>query len=266
MLIDAHAHVDYYKNTDQVLAEIREHQILTLSNAVHPASYRRTLEIAAQCPLVVPSFGVHPWWAAEYVDQLDQMGPLIEQSPLIGEIGLDYLWVDKVAIPAQQRIFDFFLAAASEQDKIVNLHTKDAEADVLALLRKHQIRRAIVHWYAGPLDVLQEMIEFGAYFTIGLEILTSKHIQAVAQAVPLDRLLTETDNPGAWEWLVKEPGRPSQVRQVLTRLAEVKQVPLENLNQTIAENLIRLAGQDTWVQPFLPRLTGQNRLSGSPTP
>lgn len=255
MFIDAHAHVDHYQDTAQAVAQINEHRILTLSQAVDPASYQRALEIAAECPLVVPCFGVHPWWAAQCVDQLDEMPSLIAQSPMIGEIGLDYLWVDKETIPAQHRVFDFFLAAAREQDKIVNLHTKDAEAGVLACLKKHHIRRAIAHWYSGPLDVLGELIEFGAYFTVGVEVLRSKHIQQVARLIPLDRLLTETDNPGGWEWLAKEPGQPAHLLPVVIALAELKQLSEPQLRQIVAENLSRLAGDDPWLANYAPLIS-----------
>ena len=110
MLIDAHTHIDHYEGAalEAALAEIKEHQILTLSNAMHAESYQRTLEIAERCPLIVPSVGIHPWCAADYVEQLADYAPLIEQSPLIGEVGLDYLWVDKSTIPAQHRVFEFF--------------------------------------------------------------------------------------------------------------------------------------------------------------
>ena len=246
MLIEAHTHLDHYEEPllATALAEIAEHQIITLSNAVNPPSYRRLLEIAQESRWVIPSFGIHPWWAAEYIDQLNACMRLIEQSPLLGEIGLDYRWVQAETFPAQREVFEFFLAAARAQDKIVNLHTKDAEADVLRYLDDYDIQRAIVHWYSGPLDILEQMIERGFYFTVGVELAHSEHIRAVAQTIPLNRLLTETDNPGGLKWLTGETGYPHHLLGVLDVLAEMKAISVDELTQVIAENFIRLIQAD----------------------
>lgn len=245
MLIDAHTHLDHYDDAalDAALADIETHQILTFSNAMDASSYKRALKIARRCAWVVPSFGIHPWRAADAVDQLHEVSPLIEQSPLIGEIGLDYRWVQAETFPAQREVFEFFLAAAQAHNKIVNLHTKDAEADVLRYLDRYQIERAIIHWYSGPLNILQAMIERGFYFTVGVEVGYSEHIRAVAQAIPLEQLLTETDNPGGLKWLTGEMGRPRHLLKVIETLAEIKQLPSAALIQTVAANLDRLAGE-----------------------
>ena len=149
------------------------------------------------CELVLPTFGVHPWVAAEYADRLEDLHTAIEQSPMLGEIGLDYFLVrDPSQYPAQRKVLEFFLASAAQHDKIVSLHTKGAEKDVIGLLTRYNVRRVIVHWYSGPLDVFRELVAMGMYFTIGVEVLYSEHIRTIAREVPLDRLLTETDNPG----------------------------------------------------------------------
>jgi TatD DNase family protein len=246
MLIDAHSHIDHYTGEalETALNDITANRILTLSNAMHPASYRRTLEIAQRCPYLIPSFGVHPWHAAEYADRLEELTTLLEQSPLYGEIGLDYLWVDKTTIPAQQQVFEVFLAAAREQDKIINLHTKVAEADILTMLKKYELQRAIVHWYSGPPDILRQMIEYGLYFTVGVEVLSSQHIQSIAREIPLGQLLTETDNPGAMEWLVNEPGRPADLLQVIEAVAALKGLPPQELVAVVAENFAWLTRDD----------------------
>jgi len=177
MLIDAHSHVDRYSLVDGhalefALAEIAQHRILTISNSMDLLSYRRNLEIGEECDLVLPAFGIHPWNAPEYVDSLQDLSEAIEQSPMIGEIGLDHYFVeDAAAYPDQQKVFEHFLGAAKEQEKIVNLHTKGAEHKVLKLLDRYDIQRLIVHWYSGPLDIFRELVARGAYFTVGIEVM-----------------------------------------------------------------------------------------------
>lgn len=248
MFVDAHAHLDMYGSAlESALAEIARYRVLTISVSMDLPSYRRTVEIGERCALVLPAFGVHPWNAPAYADRLEELSDVIQESPLLGEIGLDYHWVEDVSQhPAQRRTFEFFLAAASEQDKIVNLHTKGAEAEVLQLLDRYGIRRAIVHWYSGPLDVWRELVDRGTYFTIGVEVLYSEHIRAIAQAVPATQLLTETDNPGGWQWLTGAPGMPLLVRDVVQALAGLRETTAEAIVQTVWANWLRLIRDDPW--------------------
>src|SRR5262245_51780233 len=127
MFIDAHAHLDHYSDEriPQVLAEIEAQQQLTISVAMNPGAYARARALAERSPWIVPTFGIHPWMAAEHAGDLEALWPLIETSPMIGEIGLDFHWVeDRDAYPAQRAVCAFFLDAARAQGKVVNLHTK----------------------------------------------------------------------------------------------------------------------------------------------
>ena len=131
MLVDAHAHLDRYEDKlETALEQIQQNDIFTISNSLDLPSYERNLDIARSCDLVLPTFGIHPWNASEYVDCLDDLKDAIAGSPMIGEIGLDYFFIDDASrYPAQRRVFEFFLNAAREQDKVVILHTKGAEKD-----------------------------------------------------------------------------------------------------------------------------------------
>ena len=165
MLIDAHVHLDKYEtDLKQALQEIRSHDIFTIAVAMDVPSYRRCREIGDECGRVLPTFGIHPRRAPEYVDRLSELSPLVEQSLAIGEIGLDFHWVkDSSQYPAQLKVLEYFLAAAHEQNKMVNLHTKGAERKILDLLERYDIQRAIVHWYSGPMDIFHALVQFGAY-------------------------------------------------------------------------------------------------------
>ena len=144
-------------------------------------------------------------------------------------------------------MFEFFLEAAKEQNKIVNLHTRGAEKEVLVLLKKYEIQRAIIHWYSGPLDILDKLVDTGAYFTIGVEVLDSEHITTIAQVLPAERLLTETDNPGGQMWLRGILGMPSLIKEVIQILAEVKNTTEQVIIQTIETNFARLIQGDPWL-------------------
>jgi len=169
----------------------------------------------------------------------------VASSPMLGEIGLDHHFVeDRSEYPAQRTVFEFFLAAAKSQGKVVQLHTKGAEAEILNLLRQYDIQRAVVHWYSGPLDTFRELLALGAYFTVGPEVLYSEHIRALARELPLERLLTETDNPGGPRSLTGKPGTPGLIRDVVQGLAELKKTPAAAIEQAVQANLARLVRDD----------------------
>jgi TatD DNase family protein len=256
MLIDAHAHLDGYDEfgaeaLESALSEIEQHRIFTISNSMDLPSYRRNLEIGRRSTLILPVFGIHPWNAAEHSERLGELGETLDRSPLFGEVGLDHYFVkDSSAYPAQARVFEYFLATAREQGKIVNVHTKGAEREVLDLLDRFELPRVIIHWYSGPLDVFREMAGRGFYFTIGPELLRSKHIRAIASEIPDGRVLTETDNPGGPKSVLGRPGTPSLVQDVARALAEVRGVAVEALRDEIPSNLRALFGDDARLASF----------------
>jgi TatD DNase family protein len=271
MLVDAHSHVDRYDLVGKgvlasALEEITRHRIFTISNSMDLPSYRRNVAIGEMCDLVLPIFGVHPWNAPQYAHRLEKLSEAIEQSPMIGEIGLDYYFVkDASEYPEQRRIFEFFLAAAREQEKIVNLHTKGAEEEVLELLDRYDIPRAIVHWYSGPLDIFRELATRGVYFTIGVEVLYSEHIRAIAQEVPLGQLLTETDNPGGPKEFIGRPGMPILVREVVQGIAEVRETSVEAIVQTVHTNLSQLIRDVPKLVDTCGRVLEEQHDGGYPT-
>ena len=252
MLIDAHVHLDKYGELlDEALKEIETERIFTVATAMDVPSYLELQKITERSNLVLPTFGIHPRRAAEYADRLHEISRHIESSPAIGEIGLDFHWVKNTSTyPAQRKVLEYFIAAAREQKKFVNLHTKAGEKEILDLLEKYDIRRAIIHWYSGPMDVLRAMIGFGCYFTIGVEVLYSDYIKSIANAVPDHLLLTETDNPGALRWLKKndEIGMPAAIKDVVNALAKLRQSTPEQIESLVQANFSRLIADDPWLQ------------------
>jgi TatD DNase family protein len=251
MLIDAHAHLDKYGDLlDQALKEIESEKIFTVATAMDVPSYLELCEIGKRSALILPTFGIHPRRATEYAGRLPELGRHIESSPAIGEIGLDFHWVkDTSTYPAQRKVLEYFIAAAREQKKFVNLHTKAGEKEILDLLEKYDLKRAIIHWYSGPMDILRAMIDYGCYFTIGVEVLYSDYIKAIAKAIPDHLLLTETDNPGALRWLKKndEVGMPTAISNVVEALAALRQSTPQKVEPLIQTNFSRLGANDPWL-------------------
>src|SRR5262245_4939264 len=254
MLIDAHVHLDKYGDRlDEALMQIETELIFTVATAMDVPSYEELRKIAERSELVLPTFGIHPRRAAEYAERLPEIGRYIEKSPAIGEIGLDFHWVRDVSTySGQRKVLEYFIAAAGEQNKFVNLHTKAGEKEILDLLEKYDVKRAIIHWYSGPMDVLKAMIDFGCYFTIGVEVLYSDYIKQIAMAVPDRLLLTETDNPGALRWLKKNDqiGMPVVIKDVANAIAALRQSTTLEIESLIETNFSRLIAGDPWLLSF----------------
>lgn len=241
-MIDAHAHLDRYGEAlPRALEQIREYSILTVAVSMDIESFRATQEISRLEPLVLPSFGVHPWEAPRFARDLPRLETLIEDAPLVGEIGLDHFFVkDPGAYPAQAVVFAHFLDLAEEHGKIVNIHTKGAETEVMRHLEGRSLPGIIIHWYSGPFDLVDELLDLGAFFTFGVEVLRSEHIRSLARMIPLERILTETDNPGGWEWMQGEPGFPELLNRVEVSVAGLRGMDRRLLSRQVTENMVGL--------------------------
>jgi TatD DNase family protein len=241
-LVDAHAHLDQYgEDLPRALAEIRARSLLTLSVSMDLASFEDTLRIAEQEPLVIPSLGIHPWNAPRYSRELSSLDTFLEQAPLLGEIGLDHFFVEnEEEYPEQRRVFEYFLDAAEGLGRPVNIHSKGAEAEVAGCLEGRALPGIIIHWYSGPMEVVSRFLDAGAYFTIGVEVFRSARVRELARALPSDRLLTETDNPGAWEWMEGSRGYPHLIERVYAALSELRETTPGDLKTVVRQNTIRL--------------------------
>jgi len=200
-------------------------------------SYKETERIAEADPLILPAFGVHPWEAHRFASDLSVLEAPAEDASVYGEIGLDFHFVkDQALFEDQRTVFDFFLDAAERTGRPINVHAKGAEAAVLESLKGRTLPAVIVHWYSGPLDLVEKYVDLGAYFTVGLEVLRSELVRSLAVSLPADRVLTETDNPGAWEWMAGEIGFPNLIENVEQTLAEVRGVSRADLSGQVEQN------------------------------
>jgi TatD DNase family protein len=255
MYVDAHAHLDKYDSElPEILHEIERNEIFTVSVSMNPESYARSRKIGEQSQWVVTSFGVHPWDAPEFCNRLESLDPLIDASPMVGEVGLDYHFVTEPEKHVVQReVFKYFVRKGVSQEKILNIHSKGAEADVDRILGELGAKRAIIHWYSGPMQELEKLVEKGLYFSIGVEILSNSHIQAITKAIPAPQLLTETDNPGGYRWLTGEFGRPSIIRSVVEMISDIREWNRWETERLIVENFMQLARKDSWATELIKR-------------
>lgn len=242
MYIDAHTHLDFFeKYIEKAIEYINKNEILTLANSMDIESYMKNKEYSKQSEFIKPCFGIHPWKAAEYKGNLENLIPYINESEIIGEIGLDYVWVeDTSTYEAQRRIFNFILNESIKGNKFVSIHTKGAEEEIYSILKKNNYNKAIIHWYSGEISTLEKYIELGCYFTISVDIGYSDKTNEILDKIPLDKLLIETDGPTALEWVNGEYGYPSAIIDVAKKVSDYKKIELNELLKSIEKNYSKI--------------------------
>ncbi len=201
-LVDAHTHI-YPAQHGQAI-ELAEQGLWQFVAATHPDDCARVLDLARVSQRIIPTCGLHPWRVADFEPRALKLKGVLEQVPIIGEIGLDTVWTE-VPLAMQREAFVYQLQLAVALGKPVILHTKGAEAEELQWLRSYTPPKIMVHWYSGDAVHLAGYVDLGCYFTLGPDIQVNQTVQMVCQQVPLDRLLTETDGTEAIAWVTGEP-------------------------------------------------------------
>lgn len=255
MLIDTHTHLfdDRFRPD---LPAVLDRAAAVLERAVclgiDRESSRESVQIANLSPLVVAAVGIQPNSAAEaQPGDWDEIIRLAETEPrvvAIGETGLDRYW-DNTPFPVQEDYFARHMELARRLGKPFAIHCRDAEADVVRMLRREfEARgpiRAVMHSFTGDLATARACIEMGLDISFAGMVTypNAQKLRDVAREVPLERLLVETDCP----YLAPQPVRgkrnePAWVVHTAAVLAEVKGVDPGKLAELTTGNARRLFG------------------------
>ena len=240
MFIDAHCHLAQSAAFAKLQQDL---PVASLINCESAAEFAMNQRFTAGTTTQFLSLGLHPWHAADR--SLAELLPLFEQASVIGEIGLDTVWTE-TPLSLQRPVFTEQLAWAQRLQKPVLLHTKGAEAEILATIRDYP-NRYLVHWYS-ELAWQQDYIDCGCYFTIGPDVRTNPAVQALAKKVPLTRLLIESDGLAALSWAQEREISLSDylpaLEDTLHYLCEVLGLPLSALETQLEANFHRFLGHD----------------------
>lgn len=181
---------------------------------------------------ILKGVAIHPWNVNK--ENIDNVLHLINKADFIGEIGLDFKY-SKAPKDLQIKYFENFLE--NSQNKTVNVHGLCAWKETLDLLLKHNIRRAIIHWYSGPIDLIKDIEGAGYFITINPSVSFQEKHKKVLENAPLNIIITESD--GGYEYKGKLL-EPSDIIPALDFISKIKEIDLRTLN-TIIENNFRKA-------------------------
>lgn len=251
MLFDTHCHInDKAYDTDrlEVLSRAAEAGVDTmLCPATDMATSRACIDLANACDGVYAAVGIHPELAAtatpDDAERLRQWVRSEKKVVAIGEVGLDYHWPEP-ARAIQQTVFIDMVKLAVELDVPIIIHDREAHGDTLDILRQYgKGIRGVFHCYSGSLEMTAELLRMGFYFGFDgpLTYPNSKRARRVAENLPLDRILIETDSP----YLTPQAHRgqrnePAYVRYVAEELAALRGISAEEAARLTAENGRRL--------------------------
>ena len=258
-MIDTHCHLNfnaYDPDRDEVIARAVAAGVTRVINpGVDRASSQAALDLAAQYSGIFAAVGIHPNGTANFSD--DDLGwvETMAQQPkvvAIGEIGLDYHWHDSPK-EMQFKAFEAQLALAARLELPVIIHNREASEDVIAILETWardlpptlRDRAGVLHSFSAPHSVAERALAAGFYlgFTGPITFKNADDLRRVAAAVPLDRILVETDGP----FLTPTPHRgkrnePAYIPLIVERIASLKTMPMEQLAIATTVNAERLFG------------------------
>lgn len=240
MYIDFHNHIDFYKNKElqKVYKDIEKNNIKVISCAMDEESYKNNLRFSKECDRIIPTFGIHPWRVTKEILNFDIYDDYIKNSKMIGEVGLDFHWVeDKSTFEPQVKVFKHFVKKAKKYDKYLNIHTKGAEELIYNILYKeNMLEKSIIHWYSGDSHTLNKFIDANSLFTISVDINYSEKTKEIAKLIPISNILAETDGPTALEWVNGVYGMPSEIINVYNGICGVKNIDDSELKYYINKN------------------------------
>ena len=255
MFFDSHCHLDrvdlggFNDSFDELLSTIEQAGCTRmLCIGVNLESFDAMHQRIEPYQHIYCSAGVHPDYEDVQEPTVEQLCALATRDKVvaIGETGLDYFH-QSGDLDWQRERFVTHIEAARECGLPLVIHTRDAREDTLKLLRKHEAHKVggVLHCFTEDWEMARAAIDLGFYISISgiVTFHQAQNVRDMAQQIPLERLLIETDAP----WLSPEPHRgktnhPGRVRLVAEKLAEIRGESLASLANATFDNANRLFG------------------------
>ena len=252
MLFDTHAHYDdeaFEADRRDLLASMPEHNVgLIVNPGCTVDSSRAAAALAAEFPHVYAAVGIHPENCGDFVpQQMEEIRALAKGDKVvaIGEIGLDYYWPENPPRELQQQVLRAHMALAEELGLPVIIHDREAHADCLTIVREFPAVTGVFHCFSGSVEMARELLKLGwmLSFNGAITFKNARKAPEVVAAVPMDRLMIETDAP----YLTPVPFRGKRndstyVHLVAEKIAQIKGVDPAEAERITWENGKRLFG------------------------
>lgn len=244
-MIDTHCHLDIkdYEDIEEVIERMKGHILIV--SGVNEESNQRVIDLCETYNNVYGVIGIHPEEVDQAnIDSLKWIEDHLNHPKIvgIGEIGLDYHYT-KENMERQKEFFVAQILLAKKYHKTMVIHSRDAILDTYELLKSHyQVgMKSVIHAYNSSIEMAKQFAKLGCLLGIG-GVVTFKNgikLKEVVAKIPLKYFVLETDSP----YLTPEPHRgkrnePYYVKYVAEKIAEIKQIPVEEVLQVTTNNAI----------------------------
>ena len=238
-LVDFHCHLDLYSDHAAAFAECERLGIHTLTVTTTPRAWQHNRELAAKTRYVRAALGMHPQLVAERASEISLFEEYIGQTQYIGEVGLDAGPRFYRSLELQKEIFGQVLKlCAKAGGKIVSVHSVRTATTVLDMVEEILPCGScciVLHWFTGSKKEAQRALQLGCYFSVNAEMMKSDRHRNMVAALPLDRILTETDGPFCQR--NGQPIRPQDVSVVVELLAQSRALDPKGISEIVISNL-----------------------------
>jgi len=238
-LVDFHCHLDLYPDHAAAVERCERDGVFTLAVTTTPKAWPRNHELASATRHVRAALGLHPQLVADRAHEIGLWEELLPRTRYVGEVGLDAGPRFYKSFETQKEIFARVLTlCAAAGNKIVTTHSVRATKAVLDMIEEYlppPRGRAVLHWFTGTAAEAQRAVDLGCYFSVNAEMLANQRRAPITKALPLDRVLTETDGP--FTKTGARPAMPSDVWIAVEGLARVHGMEPAEISATVLRNM-----------------------------
>lgn len=231
-LIDFHCHLDLYPDPAATARKAVEDGIYILSVTTTPSAFAGTSALAPTGGRIRTALGLHPELAASRRCELRLFHDLLPTAEYVGEVGLDGSPPHRDTLPTQAEVLHEILdACAAAGGRTISLHSRGAAEMLLDMLEFEPLAGTFVlHWFSAKLAIIKRAAGLGCWFSVGSGMMASRSGRDAVDAMPVDRLLPETDGPfGIAEGLPLAPGSGGSVYRDLAGLKGMSYSDAERL-------------------------------------
>ncbi len=238
-LFDTHFHLDLQSNPSAVATSIEQAGIYTVAVTNAPSVFQATVGLVSGSTYLRPSLGLHPELVATHDHELPLLEEYLPLTRYIGEVGLDFTTNDKELRQRQRRVFGRILElSAGYSDRILTVHSRRAELEVIDMVGIDYPAQVILHWYSGSARNLGKAVENGLWLSVNPAMMRSKRFLSMLGDVPRNRILLESDGP--FVEVGRRDALPHDVSLVVSALADTWGVDVNNAQQTLWSNFSAL--------------------------
>ncbi len=243
-LFDTHSHIEMprlYPRAEAIITRAKKAGVIgVVVSAIEPKFYSKALDLKNRFPgFIWPTFGLHPPRATpQMVKQCIQgIRDHVQEIVGIGEVGLDYYWVkEEKQRRYQKEAFCDFIHLASELKLPLVVHSREAEAEAMEILKQEKVVNVQLHCFNEP-TLVQAVVGQSWLMSIPTSVVSRNRMQRIAYSMPLSNMLLETDAP----YLAPVPGQtnePANLASAIVKLAEIKNTTPETIACTTTDNAL----------------------------